>query len=79
LIQFHKTHFSGGGSRFRRGGQIVLNLLIIGAPEAINLGTGKRSSYCLDVPLSGRQLTRVKVGFRHISEVRFILKRMLKV
>ena len=26
----------------------------IGAPEAINLGTGKRSSYCLDVPLSGR-------------------------
>jgi hypothetical protein len=37
----------------------------IGAPKEINLGTGKRSSYYLEVPLSGRQLTRVKDGFRH--------------
>ena len=37
----------------------------IGAPEAINLGTGKRSSYCLDVPLSGRQFDEGKGRLRH--------------
>jgi hypothetical protein len=41
----------------------------IGGLEEINLGTGMRSSYCLDVPLSGGLLTKVKDAFRHISAI----------
>jgi hypothetical protein len=47
------------------GNWIITVQFDIGAPEAINLGTGKRSSYCLDVPLSGRQFDEGKGRLRH--------------
>ena len=41
-----------------------------GAPEEMNLGTGKKSSCWLKVPLSGRQLSKVKGSFRHIGVIK---------
>src|SRR5450759_3627650 len=38
-----------------------------GAPEEINLGTGKRLSYVPEVPLSGSQLSIAKDCFGHIA------------
>jgi putative ATP-dependent endonuclease of the OLD family len=39
-----------------------------GAPEEINLGTGKLSFHYLGHPLLGRQLANVTSSFRHIAE-----------
>jgi hypothetical protein len=36
----------------------------------MNLGTGKKSSYWLRVPLSGRQLSKAKGSFRHIRVIK---------
>jgi hypothetical protein len=52
------------------GNWIITVQFDIGAPEAINLGTGKRSSYCLDVPLLGRQFDEGKGRLRHIAVLR---------
>src|SRR5450759_1994681 len=48
------------------------------APEEINLGTGKSSFYCRDVPLSGKQLTRMKGGSRHITPLEISKQRSLR-
>jgi hypothetical protein len=47
------------------GRPILIFDFIFGAPEEMNLGTGKKSSCCLDVLLSGKQLEIVAIGSRH--------------